>query len=172
LAVAIARPKSVIVGIDISIDMIAVAEAKLRRQNVQNISIMEMDATKLYFKDAEFDAVMVSFGLHEFPGRFLHAVLRETVRVLKPGGTLYITDYDYDGAKGALQRFAFWAYLKAVEPKHMPRFLSMDWHSILGNLGLKVSEIYWCYFSKVIVASAERAAPSQAFPNIKTGPVS
>jgi ubiquinone/menaquinone biosynthesis C-methylase UbiE len=152
LAVSQARPQSKVIGIDLSTDMIAVANSKLKNNKAQNLPVVHMDATKMDFMDEEFDAVMVSFDLHEFPEPLIASVLEEMVRVLKSGGTLYITDYDNNIPSGKWPRFAFWLYLKIFEPKHIPWFLSINWYSVLDKIDLTVCEIYHCYFSKVIVA--------------------
>ena len=72
-------------GIDISPGMKAVAEKKLKQQEVGGkIELKVGDARELPFKDDSFDAVFSSFTLELFPVEHIPIVLKEIARVLKP----------------------------------------------------------------------------------------
>lgn len=76
------------VGIDLSPSMLKVARAKH-----PNATFIDCDAANLFFPDNEFDAVTISFALHEKPLDLAYAILGEGVRVVKPGGLVLIADY-------------------------------------------------------------------------------
>lgn len=139
-----------IIGIDLSKDMIAVAEKKVQKQNIKNISFQYMDATKMAFQDKTFDIVMVSFGLHELDFELMNIILQEISRVIKPNGKLYILDYEKE--KGLLKGIAFWVFLKILEPKHIFKFLKYDWRDILKEIGFEIDGIEAYFFSKLISA--------------------
>ena len=60
-----------------------------------NIRFEPMDAQHLDFADGWFDTVSVSNSLHHFEDA--QAVLREMVRVLRPGGQLVLAEMYRDG---------------------------------------------------------------------------
>lgn len=61
-----------------------------RRRNPQ-LEFVFADATKLPFKEAEFDTVTISFGLRNVENTEL--ALSEMLRVLKPGGKLVVCEF-------------------------------------------------------------------------------
>jgi demethylmenaquinone methyltransferase/2-methoxy-6-polyprenyl-1,4-benzoquinol methylase len=79
-----------VVGADINVDMMALAEAK-RPPGVTNVSFVPCDATKMPFPDASFDAVVCAFAGRGFPA--WDPVLSEVRRVLKPGGRFLNLDF-------------------------------------------------------------------------------
>ena len=164
IAVAEVNDRNEIIGIDLSSDMIAVAESKMRKRGIRNISMRQMDATKMTFQDGEFDIAMISFGLHELDYDLMMEILKEMSRALKESGKLYIVDLDQED--GFLKKIALSIYLKIFEPSHMPQFLRYDWIEILQSIGFQVTEIEKYLFSKLICAvkqsNAERTAAQQA----------
>jgi len=91
VTVAIAPNVREITGIDISPKMIAKAQEKALRQNIENVTFKVLDASELPFPDHAFDVVLLPNLLHLVaqPDR----VIKESRRLLKPGGTLVtVTD--------------------------------------------------------------------------------
>lgn len=84
-------------AIDISAAMLDQAERNLRKMNLSNVDLHEMDASRLDFKSGYFHYVTCSYGLFFLPDML--AALREWWRVLRPGGTLVFTSFE----KGAFQ---------------------------------------------------------------------
>jgi ubiquinone/menaquinone biosynthesis C-methylase UbiE/uncharacterized protein YbaR (Trm112 family) len=78
-----------IVGLDLSQGMLRLAHAKLRPYRDQ-VSLLWQAANSLPFDDGAFDAVTCMESLEFFP-RPLEA-LAEMVRVLAPGGVLFLTN--------------------------------------------------------------------------------
>jgi MPBQ/MSBQ methyltransferase len=74
------------------ITAINISEAQLNaaRQRAPGCDFLLMDAAKLEFADAEFDAVICVEAAFHFDTR--DTFLRETFRVLKPGGSIVLTD--------------------------------------------------------------------------------
>jgi demethylmenaquinone methyltransferase/2-methoxy-6-polyprenyl-1,4-benzoquinol methylase len=151
IAVAETNDQNEIIGVDLSPDMIAVAESKIRRRGIRNISIHQMDATKMSFQDGEFDTAMISFGLHELDYELMMSILKETSRILKKCGKLYIIDYEQE--KGLIKSIILSAHLRIFEPRHMPQFLKYDWNTLLQGIGVRVTRIDKYLFSKVISAT-------------------
>lgn len=85
-----AFPKAKIIALDLSEPYLKVAAENL--STYHGISYLQGDAGKLPFKNAEFDAVYSVFLFHELPMDARVQVIRESIRVLKPGGLLGLVD--------------------------------------------------------------------------------
>lgn len=84
-AARLVGPAGRVVGTDISGKMVDAA----RRRALPNVTFQRMDAQKLDFPAASFDAVLCGLGLMYVPDP--PAALSEMRRVLRPGGRLAIT---------------------------------------------------------------------------------
>lgn len=85
-SVAFAKPGVKVIAGDFSEGMLAVG-----RKRHPEIEFVFADATKLPFKDAEFDAVTISFGLRNVEN--VKKALSEMHRVTKPGGRIVICEF-------------------------------------------------------------------------------
>jgi len=72
-------------GIDVEPKMLEVARKKCPQMDIRECSC---DSTP--FADSTFDAVITCMAYHHFPDK--EAFAREALRILKPGGTLYVAD--------------------------------------------------------------------------------
>ena len=89
------RGKAVeVTGIDLSGEMMRVAEHKARRAGLsERLHLMQANAQAMPFEDNAFDAVTCGFGIRNFQN--LDQGLSEMYRVLKPGGELLILEFAY-----------------------------------------------------------------------------
>ena len=92
LALAIAaRPHApLVVGLDLVPAMLGPARKKIARRQTR-AALLAGDGTRLPFGDACFDAVTIAFGIRNIPHR--HQALSEMLRVLAPGGRLYVLEF-------------------------------------------------------------------------------
>jgi ubiquinone/menaquinone biosynthesis C-methylase UbiE len=91
LLVCDAVPGCTVTGIDLSREMLAIAERRrLASPHAGRITYRLADAKALPFADATFDAVFSNTILHHIPDP--RPFLREAARVLRPGGALLIRD--------------------------------------------------------------------------------
>ena len=72
---------------------------------VKNASFRRGNAVKLDFPDESFDAVTSNYVYHNITGADKQALLLETLRVLKKGGTYAIHDLMSPGRYGDMQAF-------------------------------------------------------------------
>ena len=72
-------------GLDVSEHMIAVAEKK-----IPEFSFVTGDSAKLPYEAGSMDVIMACMAYHHFPEQ--KRFRKEALRVLKPGGSLYICD--------------------------------------------------------------------------------
>jgi ubiquinone/menaquinone biosynthesis C-methylase UbiE len=73
-------------------------ESNSKAEGVNNTSFMQGDACKLPFEDETFDAVTSNYVYHNIPSSDRQAILLETLRTLKKGGT-FICRYDDQGSE-------------------------------------------------------------------------
>lgn len=81
------RPDLRLTGVDLSEDMVAVAERNLRGIGTARIG----DAAELPFEDDSFDMIVSSFSLHHW--EYPEAAGIELGRVLRPGCRTYLYDF-------------------------------------------------------------------------------
>lgn len=78
-----------VVGADIAEGMVRAARAAARRARTEQLSVVQADAHHLPFGDGTFAAVMCTNGLQVIPG--IDRALDELARVIRPGGTLFVS---------------------------------------------------------------------------------
>ena len=84
LAAEAVGPSGSVVATDISEAMVAHVAGEAARRSIDHITTVRMDAETLQFPDATFDVVLCGLGLMYVPDPL--KAMRETLRVLKPGG--------------------------------------------------------------------------------------
>src|SRR6266581_3026853 len=78
-------------GLDLSLDMLALARDRLERAGLKNCSVRQGDLYDLPLADDSFDVVILHQVLHflDDGGR----AIREAARALRPGGRLLVVDF-------------------------------------------------------------------------------
>lgn len=83
----------------------AVCEQNARAEGVSNVSFQKGNAVSLDFPDESFDAVMSNYVYHNIPGVKKQDLLRETLRVLKKGGSFALHDLMSKRRYGDMEAF-------------------------------------------------------------------
>lgn len=99
-------------GVDLTPAMLDRARAHAAEVGVANVAWRSGDVTALPFADGAFSLVVSRFAFHHFPDPA--AVLREMVRVCRPGGRIVVQDVTPDPAKA--ERFNLMERLR--DPSH------------------------------------------------------
>ncbi len=133
LAIALSPKAKKVVAIDLSSNMLAVAQKKSRNAN---LSFLQMDASKMDFQDNEFDIITISLGLHDMPLEVRTAVLEEVKRFLKKDGRLYILEYDLPPNKLAAWFSKY--FINSYESKYYLQFIQSDFAAYLHTFGFKM----------------------------------
>ena len=151
LLVARNNNNNMITGLDLSADMLKVANRKIRKQGLSNVKTIRMDAADMHFEDESFDVATSSFGLHEMKYPVMESIIKEMKRVLKKGGQLYLVDYKLQDT--AIKRFLFRVYLLLTSPPHVKDFLKYDWDAIMRECGFRIDKIEPYKISQIICAT-------------------
>jgi SAM-dependent methyltransferase len=105
--IAQAFPDAEVVAIDVAAPMLRYAHARAKSLGVNNIEFVQMSGEDLSsFEDESFDWVQTSIFLHELSAKALPKILRESYRVLKPGGlTLHLEQPQYGEDMSVFEQF-------------------------------------------------------------------
>jgi demethylmenaquinone methyltransferase/2-methoxy-6-polyprenyl-1,4-benzoquinol methylase len=152
IRIAKTNPMVRIIGIDISEDMLKVANKKIKKAKILNVEIRIMSAAELKFPSNNFDVAIISFALHEIEKAMRESIYKEIARVLRPSGKLFVIDFARQ--KGMINRL-FLALWKTIEPACFQEFLSTDWKTGLAPVGLKYEKEMQYSFSNVYVLRKE-----------------
>lgn len=80
-----------VVAVDMAQEMLKLAQENIKQVNLEHRIVLEIvDAKKLSFSDQTFDIVISNSLIHHIPDPI--TVFREVIRVLKPGGFLFMRD--------------------------------------------------------------------------------
>lgn len=116
-----------LIGVDLSEPMLRRAQRRVSAKALANVEgLIVMDAMRLAFPDAHFDAVVAPYVLTVVPEP--HATLDELVRVVKPGGEIILVNH-IGSAKGPMAWVESWLSLRSADLGWRPGF---QW-SILGD---------------------------------------
>ena len=143
LTVALSQrfPQAAITGLDMSLRMLEQAQ-RVGNELGQAWRLVQRAAEATGFEAASFDLVAAySFG-HEMPERALRRILRESWRVLAPGGELIIGDVLPFSAQDKLAQC--WAQFEAVhggEP-YWREFCSLDMAAVATEEGFVAARYF------------------------------
>jgi len=122
-------------GIDLSEDMLTVANKKNKYKNVKFVI---GDATNLPYEDQYFDISCISFALHDMPFSIREKVLKEMVRVTKRKGMVVLVDYALPVNK--IGKYLIYYTVKSYESKYYPEFVKSDIRALLRKLEIQIEK--------------------------------
>ena len=95
--------------------------------------LARMNAECLAYRDDSFDQVIVFFLFHEMPAEARHKTYAEIARVVRPGGSVLITEYAATPRRHWLYRFVPFRWLLGRLEPFLPGFWQEDVAERLGD---------------------------------------
>ena len=141
------RPKINIVGIDLSEEMLKIAENNIKKNGIQNIELVKMDGGNMVFEDETFDYIIISLLLHELKECVANKLLKECIKILKQNGKIFILEWEKP--KIFIQKILFFI-IGLLEPKEYKIFMKKDLNRYFEKNDFKINEIEYGDYSKVI----------------------
>jgi demethylmenaquinone methyltransferase/2-methoxy-6-polyprenyl-1,4-benzoquinol methylase len=106
------KGKALVEGIDFSHELIEIAREKSKKAGLDDkITFREGNAESLPYRDEQFDAVTITFGLRNINNR--GKALKEFYRVTRPGGCFVCLEFSHP-ANPAFQKMYSFYLLKVV----------------------------------------------------------
>lgn len=118
-----------VLAADLSIEMLEIARYNIEAAGlIEQIQLAHLDAKQSELDDDAFDAVISNSIIHHIPDPIV--VLREAVRVAKPGGLLFFRDLMRPHDKGALESLV--AQYAGDESEHARQMFGDSLHAALS----------------------------------------
>jgi len=83
-------PDARLKGIDVS--ELSIEEAALKK--IPNAEVLAYDGNEIPFKDNQFDLILVATVMHHIRFELHPGLMKEALRVLKPGGKIFIVEHN------------------------------------------------------------------------------
>jgi ubiquinone/menaquinone biosynthesis C-methylase UbiE len=125
-------PSLKIFGVDISDKMLAIAKQKCNAY--PQVSFQTASASTLPFDSHSFDVIVSANSFHYFDDPV--SALQEMRRVLKPSGKIIVLDWCRDYLSCKICDFI----LKVFDPAHQQCYTQNEFHSLLEDANLTVSQ--------------------------------
>ena len=140
-AAAQSLPRPILIGLDLSPEMLSVARVRDPQGLVQEWRHAAAEATGLV--SGSVDLVSLQFVCHELPQAATRAVLAEAFRLLRPGSVLLMVDQD--PGSSVLQRLPapVATLLKSTEP-FIEQYFALDLPAALQEAGFRNPRIRAC----------------------------
>lgn len=126
-----------VLGLDIVDQTLARNRARVEAEGLGNLQFVSYDGVHFPFADGAFDLVVTRYTLHHFP--CVQDTFREIARVLKRGGTFFLSDpapNDDDE-----DRFVD-AYMQMKPDGHVKFYTKQEWESLARAVGLALTDSF------------------------------
>jgi SAM-dependent methyltransferase len=155
---AVAREARTVVGIDLTPEMLELARARCRKEELGNVRFDLGDVTKLPYDDGAFSRVVCRYALHHLTDPA--AVVREIARVCAPGGRVVVADMIVGDDPEAAARFN--QAERARDPSHVRSMPGREILELLGSVGLRPEPVGEYGLAMELEALLARSAPPDA----------
>jgi len=144
-----AHPRLKLAGLDLS--PFYIKEARELLADHPDVAFHVENGERVPFRDEVFDIVTSVFMFHELPKDARHAVMREMMRSLVPGGLLVIADSAQSSESPDLAPFLGRFTVDFHEP-YYKSYQNEPIEDALEHLGFEVSAVESHFVTKVVVA--------------------
>ena len=128
-------PDPFVVGVDFSLGMLREAQGCIRAHGITNACILRMDAMRMAFPDACFDALMAAYVVTAVPD--CRQLMAEMVRVCKPGGRIIIVSHLHHRNR----LVAFGQRLLSPITQHLGWRTDLSLEAVLAGTPLQVTRV-------------------------------
>jgi phosphatidylethanolamine/phosphatidyl-N-methylethanolamine N-methyltransferase len=135
IALPMYGPDPFVVGVDFSLGMLREAQACMEVHGVTNACILRMDAMRMAFPDACFDALMAAYVVTAVPD--CRQLMAEMVRVCKPGGRIIIVSHLHHRNR----LVAFGQRLLSPITQHLGWRTDLSLEAVLAGTPLQVTRV-------------------------------
>jgi SAM-dependent methyltransferase len=139
LPIASRNAQARVVGIDLSAPCLQLASVEARQAGLGNLRYAQQDVRSTVHDDGEFDLVTSTMVLHELDVPALRDMLRESYRVLAPGGTAIHLDFQVDDP---FLTFLYHGHALRNNEPYMPAINALDMAAELKAAGFSGVEIH------------------------------
>ncbi len=151
------------VAVDLTLPMLQAARQHIQQQDIHNVTFCRAAAEVLPFAAASVDLVVCRVAAHHFAD--IRAFVRETARVLRPGGRLLVSDHiglDDPELDAFMDRFERWR-----DPGHVRAYSYAEWRDFCAAADLSIDhteDYQWPHYAfaswteRIRMPAAERAA--------------
>jgi len=146
---AIAHPELRLYGVDLSPAYVRLARARLA--DVAEVALAVENAEALPYADATFDLATSVYLFHELPRNARRNVLRELLRVVRPGGCVVLED-SAQLSESAELASALRSFPREFHEPFYADYLEDDLAGALREVGFVVESTEPAFVAKVVVA--------------------
>jgi ubiquinone/menaquinone biosynthesis C-methylase UbiE len=144
---ALSSPKAQITALDLSPQYIS--HAKKKHTDLVRVNWVQGRGEDLDYRDQTFDAVVSCYLFHELPEKIRSQILKEKLRVLKPGGFIAVVDSIQHDDDPALN----WALEEFPKDFHEPfykDYTNKKLELIFSELGVENVDSTLAFLTKVV----------------------
>lgn len=116
------------------------------------VQLIEDNATAMRMADGTVDANVIFFLLHELPNHLKEHALREALRVLTPGGKLYLAEFHRPS--NLIMRSLSWTYFQIFEPLALALWKThdpLDQIEAMGGFSCERHTLFFGNFQVLVV---------------------
>lgn len=159
IGIAQARPELEITGIDRSEGMLRAAERKASSRGVKNVRLLCADAANTRLPGGSFDCAVLGLVLHECSPGQRAALLGEARRLLVPGGSLIILEWERSKSLRRRVKFAPLYLGELLSSGDFKQFYESDKSALLTSHGFFTERTEHCNYTVVIRLTKTSAQP-------------
>ena len=152
------NPKLKIIGIDLSEQMLKIAQNKITKDNINNVELIKMDATNMTFDNKTFDYIIISLLLHELKEEISNKILNQCLKILKNNGKIYVIEWNYPKKLSQKIKFSMINFLEPFANKDFRQFMKKDFHEYFSKNGFQIKGIEYGDYTKIM--ELEKSATS------------
>ena len=134
LAFEFAKHVSEVIGVDLTVEMLAIAKEYKADNNIKNVIFELADVDSIPFEDNSFDIVSCRFAFHHF----IHPekAISEMTRVLKHGGKLVLSDIT---SSEDITKSEYQNEMETIrDPSHVKNYQSSEIKQMLNDRGFEI----------------------------------